>query len=62
MIPLLSRFVPSDLAAKGLGKIDPKMKDFLNKAIGYGYSAETALNFLRQQFAPHPRGNDSQSQ
>src|ERR1700722_19679494 len=38
--PLLSKFIPEDMAIKGLSKIDPRFGKFINSAMKLGHSFE----------------------
>lgn len=51
ILPLLNKFVPLGLAVKGLERISPKIKSFLGGATAAGYSANEAMDFLRNQFS-----------
>lgn len=54
ILPLLNKFVPIGIAVKGLEKVSPKLKSFLGGATAAGYSANEAIDFLRDQFSrPH---------
>lgn len=50
ILPLLNKVLPKNLAFKGLGKIDPRIGKFLAGATAAGYTADAALDFLRNQF------------
>lgn len=52
ILPLLNKIVPIGIAAKGLEKINPKMKSFFSGALAAGYTADQAMDFLRDQFSP----------
>ena len=51
ILPFLNKIVPIGLAAKGLEKVNPKMKSFFSGALAAGYTADQAMDFLRQQFS-----------
>ncbi len=51
ILPLLNKFVPIGIAVKGLERISPKIKSFLGGATAAGYSANEAIDFLRNQFS-----------
>ena len=57
ILPFLNKIVPISLAAKGLEKVNPKMKSFFSGALAAGYTADQAMDFLRQQFS----GSEDQS-
>lgn len=48
-LSFLSKFVPVGLAIEGLEKTNPQIKSFLSGALAAGYTANEALDFLRQQ-------------
>lgn len=47
--PLLSNYIPQELAIKGLNKIDPKLGQFANKALSSGFDFEEIKKFLGSQ-------------
>lgn len=44
--PFLSKYIPQDLAIKGLNKIDPRFGKFFSKAMGAGKSFDEAKDFI----------------
>lgn len=46
VLPMLSQYVPQDLAIKGLNKIDPRFGKFIEKAIGAGESFDEIKDFI----------------
>lgn len=46
---LLSYYVPTSLAVKGLGKLNPTLNKFFKLARNYGFSEEEALNNVREK-------------
>ena len=46
-LPLLNKLVPTSLAVKGLSKINPKLASFFTDSIAAGYTADSALDYLR---------------
>jgi len=46
VLPFLSRFVPGDLAMKGLSKISPSMGKFIGAALGAGQSPDEVKEFI----------------
>lgn len=46
VLPFLSKYVPEDLAIKGLNKIDPRFGDFINKAQSAGQSFGEIKDFI----------------
>lgn len=51
--PFLNKLVPNALAMKGISKLDPRLKKFLDNATLL-YGADVALNFLREEFGDNP--------
>lgn len=49
IMPLLNSFVPSNIAAKGLEKIDPRFGKFIKGAEKQGFSLTDALNFIQEK-------------
>lgn len=47
--PLLSEYIPQDLAVKGLSKINPKFGSFIKSAIGGGYGFDEIKSFIGDQ-------------
>jgi hypothetical protein len=54
ILPLLNRLIPSDLAKKALEKKIPGMSKFFAGTAGAGYSLESALDYVREQFEQIP--------
>lgn len=52
VLPFLSKFIPQDLAIKGLSKIDPRFGKFINKALSEGKSFEEIKDFIRNKASP----------
>jgi len=49
IMPLLNKYVPVDLAIKGISKVSPKTGDFLKRGMSMGLTAESGLDFLKEQ-------------
>lgn len=49
LIPFLSKYVPIDLAIKGISKVSPKLGDFLKNGMSKGLDLKEGLDFLRTQ-------------
>lgn len=47
--PFLSEFIPTDLAIKGLTKVNPKLGKFVQDAMNSGFDFDEAKNFLGEQ-------------
>jgi hypothetical protein len=46
-LPFLSKYIPEDLAIKGLSKIDPRFGKFISKAMQEGESFEQVKSFIQ---------------
>lgn len=51
VMPLLSKYVPEDLAIKGLNKIDPRFGKFINTAMSNGTPFEEVKSFIEEKAA-----------
>ena len=49
MAPLLSQYIPQDLAIKGLTKISPNLGKFVKSAMDDGYDFEEVKNFMGEK-------------
>jgi hypothetical protein len=50
--PLLSKFIPEDIAIKGLTKLDPRMGKFINSAMKLGHSFDEVKDFIGEKIQP----------
>ncbi len=48
--PFLSKYIPADLAMKGINKISPQLGEFLKKGQKAGLDIESGLNFIKEKF------------
>ena len=59
--PFLSEYIPEVLAIKGLSKINPKMGNFVKKAMDDGFDFNEVKNFIGEQISdsqkPQGKGN-----
>lgn len=46
VLPFLSKYIPEDLAIKGLNKVDPRYGSFIQKALGAGQTFEEIKDFI----------------
>jgi len=46
VMPFLSKYIPEDLAIKGLSKVDPRFGKFINKALGEGFDFNEVKDFI----------------
>lgn len=52
VLPFLSRFIPTDLAMKGLSKVAPKLSDFLKRGQSMGLNVEEGIQYIRDSMEP----------
>lgn len=55
ILPLLSEYVPAELAMKGINKISPKLGEYLRKGQESGLDIKEGLNFLRDKIQGEPQ-------
>ncbi len=48
ILPLLSQYIPEDLAFKGINKIMPNLGNFLKEGMKQGLSLKSGLDFLKE--------------
>lgn len=49
VMPFLSKYIPEDLAIKGLSKIDPRFGKFIKKALSSGKSFDEVKGFIEEK-------------
>jgi hypothetical protein len=49
VLPMLSQYLPEDLAIKGLNKIDPRFGKFIQKALSNGQSFDEVRDFIGEK-------------
>ena len=52
VIPFLNQMIPYDLMKKGLSKISPVLKDFVDISEKNGYQEDEVRGFLQEKYAP----------
>jgi hypothetical protein len=52
LLPFLSKYIPPDLAIKGINKVSPKIGGFLEKGAAMGLDVQEGLNFLKDKLEP----------
>lgn len=62
ILPLLSKLIPSDMAAKGLAKVSPRLEKFFRGITSTGYTIDDGLDHLRSQFTPNDSEPEKQPQ
>ncbi len=50
VLPLLNKFVPDELASKGLEKVDPRLGKFFKGVFSKGFTVKDGLDYLRKKF------------
>ncbi len=61
ILPFLNNFIPQDLAVKGLSKVDPRIGNFINKAVNNGQSVEDVLNFVKGKMPNDQEGQNNKT-
>lgn len=52
VLPFLNKNIPTELARKGLERIDPRFGKFINGAVNNGQTVEGAMDFIKNKIAP----------
>lgn len=52
ILPFLNKLIPVDIAVKGLTKVDPRFGKFFDTAAKRGSTADQAIQFIKNKFAP----------
>lgn len=55
--PFLNDLIPSELAMKGLSKIDPRLGKFFKGILSSGHTADEGLQYLRKELTPESTKN-----
>lgn len=50
ILPLINKYVPTALAAKGLEKVDSRFGKFIQAGLASGYSMDSVIDYVRGQF------------
>lgn len=58
--PLLSKFIPQDMAIKGLSKVDARLGKFINSAMKLGHSFDDVKDFIGEKIQPGQQTQTSQ--
>lgn len=48
VMPFLNKYIPYDLALKGINKVSPKLGEFLKRGQEQGLNVEDGLNFIKE--------------
>jgi hypothetical protein len=54
VLPFLSKYIPQDLAIRGLNKIDPRFGKFIDTALNAGKTFEEAKDFIKKKAESSP--------
>ncbi len=60
--PLLSSFIPEDLAIKGLSKINPTLGKFVKNAINSGSSFDEVKSFIQEKVTPNNQEQENKTE
>lgn len=52
IMPFLSKYIPADLAIKGLRKVSPKIADFLQRGKSMGLNVEEGIQYVKDTLNP----------
>ena len=52
IMPFLNKFIPQEMAIKGLSKISPQLGSFINHSLNQGHSQEDVFSFVKDKIAP----------
>lgn len=52
IMPFLNKYIPVDLAIKGINKVSPRVGAFLKKGQEMGLDVEEGLNFIKEKISP----------
>ena len=61
VLPFLSKYIPQDLAVKGLSKIDPRFGKFVEKSLAGGSSFDEVRDFIKDK-AEGPKSEENTNQ
>lgn len=52
ILPFLNKFIPTEMAVKGISKIDKRLGKFLSASISQGYPVEEVMDFVKEKITP----------
>ncbi len=61
VLPFLSKFIPVDLAMKGLSKVSPKLADFLKRGQSMGLNIEEGFQYVRDSISSKEKPKDNKN-
>lgn len=62
ILPMLSEYIPSNLAANGLKKIDSRFGKFIDGAIGSGQTLDEVMGFIKKQLGSEEKAESPKKQ
>lgn len=60
--PFLNKFIPSDIAIKGLSKINPSLGKFLKGSLGQGHDLDEVMGFIKDKVGIKDQENTEKKQ
>lgn len=54
LAPFFSKYIPAELAMKGISKVSPKIGDFLKKGAAMGLDLEEGMKYVKDALSPGP--------
>lgn len=62
VMPFLNKYIPQDIAIKGLSKVDPRFGKFINKAMEAGKSFDEVKEFIQEKISSSERDKEDSQQ
>ena len=62
VMPFLSKYIPTDLAIKGLSKIDPRFGKFIKKSMQEGYDFDEVKEFIQEKVSGAEKESEQPAQ
>lgn len=50
ILPFLSKYIPSQLAIKGISKVDPRLGKYINSSLSQGHPLDDVMGLLKETF------------
>lgn len=57
VLPFLNKYIPEELAMKGISKVSPKFGEFLKSGMSQGLTLSSGLEFLKENFMNEEKQN-----
>ena len=58
ILPLLNKYIPTDLAIKGISKLNPKIGDFIKKGMEQGLNVQDGLDFVKENITKEQKAKE----